>query len=122
MSEIMTSVLEILIPVLASVLTALAAIAIRKLQARFDIELSQQQNNMMLGLVRNGIASAEEWAARELKVDGSRIVSGRDKAQRVIGVVKAMYPEVQESEIAMLIDAEIARTDDLGSTGKSVRV
>jgi len=122
MSEITATVLEILIPVLASVLTALAAMAIRKLQARFDIELSQKQDEMLLSVIRNGIASAEEWAARELKVSEEKRISGKQKAQRVISIVKSLYPDVKDSEVAMLIDAEIARADGLGSTGDSIDV
>lgn len=122
MHEILQTLTEILIPVLASVLTALSAIAIRKLQKKFDIELSANENEMIKTLVRDGIASAEEWAARKAKLDSKDIVSGRLKAERVLNMVKAVYPQLTENEIALLIDSEIARSKGLGSTGDRVEI
>jgi Na+-translocating ferredoxin:NAD+ oxidoreductase RnfG subunit len=122
MSPMMQTILEILIPVLASVLTALSAVAIRKLQKRFDLELSDQQNEMLKKVIRDGIASAEEWAARKAKLNDGATVRGREKAVMVTNLVKAAYPKLTESEIGHLIDAEIARTEGLGSTGKKISV
>lgn len=122
MHEILQTLTEILIPVLASVLTALSAIAIRKLQKKFDIELTANENEMVKTLIRDGIASAEEWAARKAKIDSKDLVAGKLKAQRVINMVKAVYPKLTENEIANLIDSEIARTRGLGSTGDRVEV
>ena len=118
----METVLEILIPVLASVLTALSAIALRKLQQKFEIELSLNEQQAIRGLVRDGIASAEEWAARKANLEQGAIVRGRDKAARVSALVKAVYPKLSDNEIAVLIDAEIARTEGLGATQKKIEV
>jgi hypothetical protein len=116
------TLLEILIPVLASVLTALSAVALKKLQQKFNVELSVNENEMVKGLIRDGIASAEEWGARKANLEKGATIAGREKAKRVIGVVKAVYPKLQENEIAMLIDAEIARSEGLGSTNKRIDV
>lgn len=118
----MDTLLEILIPVLASVLTALSAIALRKLQQKFAIELTMNEQEAIKGLVRDGIASAEEWAARKANLEAGATVRGREKASRVTALVKAVYPKLSENEIAVLIDAEIARTEGLGATKKKIEV
>jgi hypothetical protein len=122
MHDLLQTLTEILIPVLASVITALSAIAIKKLQKKFDIELSANENEMIKTLIRDGIASAEEWAARKAKLSPEDVVSGRIKAERVTSMVKAVYPQLTDNEIAFLIDAEIARANRLGSTGDKVEI
>ena len=122
MSEVLQIVLEILIPVLASVLVAFSAVALKKLQQKFDIELSYNENEMVRGLIRDGIASAEEWACRQAKLNENSLISGKAKAAKVIGIVKAVYPSLKDNDIAMLIDAELARSEGLGSSGKRVDI
>jgi hypothetical protein len=116
------SIMEVLIPILASVLTAFSALAIKKLQKRFDLELSAQEDAMIKQLIRDGIASAEEWAARKANLEGGALVAGRDKAVRVTNLVKAVYPKLTDNEIAAMIDAEIARTQGLGATKDRISV
>ena len=122
MHELAITVFEVLIPVLASVLTALAAIVLKKLQKKFDVELTAKENESVKTLIRDGIASAEEWAARKANLKDGSVASGREKAHRVISLVKDVFPKITDNEVAMLIDAEVARTEGLGATNKSINV
>lgn len=116
------SILEIVIPALASVLTAVSVMAIRRLQQKFDIELSASQEEMLKGTIRTAIASAEEWGARKAKLENIDRTAGAKKAEYALALIRAAYPQLSDSELVSLMDAELARADSMGATVKKVAV
>jgi len=120
MEALIKQVIEIVLPVLATVLTALGALVVQRLQQKFKVQLNDIEQKVVRGTIRKAIVGAEEWAARKMGHEGIDRVGGLEKADRVLSVVKKAYPKLEESEVMQLIDEEIATIEGLGSTMEKV--
>jgi Na+-translocating ferredoxin:NAD+ oxidoreductase RnfG subunit len=119
-SALMQVFVEIVMPFLATVVTALAALVVQRLQAKYKVELDEAQDQAIRSLVRKAIFGAEEWAARRMGREKLDRIPGIEKAQRVLDSVKKSFPKIADERIMDLIDEEIATIKGLGSTYDAV--
>ncbi len=120
MELLIKPLIEIILPVLATVLTALGALVVQRMQQKFKVQLDVEQNKVVRDTIRKAIVGAEEWAARKMGHEGIDRVGGLEKADHVLSVVKKAYPKLDESEVMQIIDEEIATIKGLGSTMDAV--
>ena len=106
------TVLSYLLPVLASVLAALASYAIRLLARRFKIELDAQAEAALRLAVRRTIFAVEELAARKLKVESKPT----DKGQAALSTLQALFPNMLPEELARILDEELGQTPGIGAS------
>lgn len=119
-NALMQVFVEIVMPFLATVVTALAALVVQRLQAKYKVELNEAQDQALRSLVRKAIFGAEEWAARRMGRENLDRIPGIEKAQRVLESVKKSFPKIADERIMDLIDEEIATIKGLGSTYDAV--
>tara|TARA_Y100001937_G_C6934866_1_gene247661 strand:+ start:187 stop:552 length:366 start_codon:yes stop_codon:yes gene_type:complete len=116
MEDILKEVLEVVLPIIGALLTALSSYAITLLTKRMGIKLNAEKEEMLRSAVRSGIAGAEEWAARRAKIEPHNI-SGAEKAKWLHDRLKKMYPNLAPQELHYMIDEELAKITDVGATG-----
>lgn len=110
---------ELILPILATLLSALAAWALTLINARLKVNLGTAKDSAVRALIRNAIAGAEEWAARQLKTNpGAAPITGKDKAMwvrdRVLEATKHAFPD----DFDKILDEEIAHVSGAGATGE----
>lgn len=116
MELLVKPLVEIVLPVLATVLTALGALVVQRLQHKFKIEVNEKEQDAIRACIRRAIIGAEEWAARKIGHEKLDRVAGLDKAEKVLSVVRRAYPKLEEAEVLQMIDEEIALIQGLGAT------
>jgi hypothetical protein len=118
----MTTILEQLLPVMGTVVSAVVSYVLTLLAKRYQLQLSNEQELQLRLTIRSAIAGAEEWGARKMNVEKLDHVSGKLKAEYALSIIKALYPKSQEEDIMKLIDCEIATMQDLGATKKKIDI
>ncbi len=116
MEDILKQLLEVLLPIIGAVLTALSSYAVALITKRMGIKLDNEKEQMLRGAIRSGIAGAEEWAARKANIE-SRNVAGAEKAVWLHERIKKAYPKLSSAELDSLLDEELAKLQDVGATG-----
>lgn len=85
-------ILQHLFPVIASllciVLFPLVRLVLKKIDAKFDLNLSTLANDQTNALLKKGIAFAEEWARNKVKIDPTKVPSGAEKMDKAIKFVE----------------------------------
>ena len=117
MEDILKQFLEMLLPIIGALLTALSSYAVTLLTKKMGVQLEKEQKNLIRTAVRSGIAGAEEWAARKAKLE-KRNIAGAEKAIWLHDRIKKMYPKLASDELDALIDDELAQLKDVGATGE----
>ena len=117
MEDILKQLAEVLLPVFGALLTALATYGSNLVLKRLGIKLKEDHQRMVLGMIRSGIAGAEEWAYRKAKIQGDPI-AGVEKAKWVHERVKKSFPKLAPDELDLLIDEELAKMKSVGATGE----
>ena len=108
-----------MLPIIMALATAAGIWALRLVAKRFNIKLSVEHEEAITKLLRRGIAAAEEAGSRKLGIDGSKMPS-ETKSKMVYAMVKKAFPDLEEHDIIMRMDAEIARMDGVGATKRAV--
>jgi hypothetical protein len=121
MEDILKQFLEMLLPIVGALLTALSSYAVTLLTKKMGVQLEKEQKDLIRSAVRSGIAGAEEWAARKAKIE-KRNVAGAEKAIWLHDRIKKMYPKLATDELDALIDDELAKLKDVGVTGQKTIV
>ena len=57
-----------------------------------------------------------------MNVDKLDYVSGKEKADYALSIIKSLYPKAEQQDIMKLIDCEIATMQDLGATKKKIDI
>ena len=106
-----------LLPIAGAVLMAFAALAVRKLNAKYGLELDDRADATIRKALRGLIIGAEEWAAREMKTGVKP--DGAAKLKRVLDLASGLFPNLDQSKLKSLVDEELARVPGVGATGHS---
>jgi hypothetical protein len=114
------SLASYLLPVIAAILSALAAYGLRYLAKKWKIDLDLAQDAAIRTAVRSAIAGAEEMASRKLKLEPGKAVPGSEKAQWVFDRVNQMFPDLININLHKMIDEELAQIRGVGATGDRV--
>lgn len=115
MAEFGQQLLAYLIPILGSLLAAVATWAITRLAQKYGVDLNLKRDTAIRSTIRSAILGAEEWAARKAKVE--RKPEGSEKAAYVSKLIQAKWPKLLPEDLDRLIDEELARTPGTGATG-----
>ena len=122
MEDFLKQAFELLLPILGALLTAVSSYAITLITKRLGVKLKEDQERVLRGAIRTGIAGAEEWAARKAKVE-SRNIKGAEKAIWVHNRLKKLFPELATEELNDLLDEELSQLSQVGATGeKTIQV
>lgn len=113
-------VLQAMLPIITTVLTAFAVQGLRLLSKKFKLDIDLTNDAILRIAIRSAIGGAEEWAARELKLDGKSTIVSSDKVALVRGVIKAKYPDLTSEEFDTLLDEELAAMEGVGATEGAV--
>ena len=119
MHDLINEVFSYVLQGLATLIGAFALVGVQRLARRFGLQISDRENEMLRAAVRNGIAGAEEWAARELKIRGVQ-VAGVQKLDRVKNAVTAAFPKLIPADLDRMVDEELAQMPRVGATGDRV--
>ena len=101
---------------LASFLSILASQALKALKQRFNVQEDLGIERRALGLIRSGIAYAEEWALNKTKV-GSDLPGGAEKLNTALSFIKEEasrmgldhWVEARGEDLAKLIEAQVRK-------------
>lgn len=115
-SSLGLGVLGYVFPVLAIILTSLAAWGLQRLAVKFGIDINLKRDAAIRFAVRAAIAGAEEWAARKLKLDDQK-VHASEKLAWVKKVIEAQWPKLLPDDLDRIIDEELATMRGVGATG-----
>ena len=80
------NLLPVVVMIVAGVLTVLGRQLVKVIEAKFQIQIDSEMESRLLGLIKSGISSAEEYAHKKLKVDSP--TSSEEKLQKAIEYVK----------------------------------
>ena len=106
----------VVFPVAGSILLGLAGLVINKIKKKYNLSISQQQEEIVDDLMKKGIAYAEERAAAALK-SGVTKFSGNQKADEAIAFVMAQAPHLPMATIEAKIISWLGLTTGVGATG-----
>ena len=118
----LNTLIEQLLPIMGTVVSAIVSYVLTLLAKRYKLQLSNEQETQLRLTVRSAIAGAEEWGARKMNVDKLDYVSGKEKADYALSIIKSLYPKAEQQDIMKLIDCEIATMQDLGATKKKIDI
>jgi hypothetical protein len=101
---------------LASFLSLLASQALKALKQRFNIEEDLGIEKRAMGLIRSGVAYAEEWALNKTKVGGD-LPGGAEKLNTALSFIKTEatrmgldhWVEARGEDLAKLIEAQVRK-------------
>lgn len=114
--SLVAQALSYLLPLLASILSALAIWVLGLLGRRFRVQLDLEQGSKLRGAVRAAILGAEEWAARQAKVAGGPPPAGPLKASWATEALRRQYPAVLPADLALLLDEELGGMPGYGAS------
>ncbi len=111
--------LAYVLPIAATVLSALASWALIAIRKKTGIDIDIRQDAALRVAIRSAIAGAEEWAARKLKLEDKK-VDANEKADWVWNIITKTWPKLEKSEFDGLLDQELAMAAGVGATGKAI--
>lgn len=103
-------------PLIAAVVAGFATIVLRKLAAKFGLEGLLAQERRLRELAHQGVALAEELAARRLKEAEIKLPGG-DKLNLAVAHIMAAVPEITRSRAEALVEATLGMALGVGATG-----
>jgi hypothetical protein len=106
------TILAYVLPILASVLTALATYALRLLARRFKLDIDARAEAAIRLGIRRTIFAVEEAAARRLKVESKPT----DKGKLALDVLAKLFPDMLPEELARMLDEELGQTPGVGAS------
>jgi hypothetical protein len=104
-------------PLVAAVVAAFAVIALRKLADKFGMESLLAQEDRLQDLARQGVALAEELAARRLKEKELKLPGG-EKLNIAVAHILSLAPEISRAQAENLVEAMLGMTFGAGASGK----
>lgn len=110
------SIASATIPVLGSILTALASYALLLLAQKYKLSLNVAKESIVRLVIRRFIASAEEVAAAALKVTPQK--PKLDKLEFVMKLLLDRFPTIASKTLNQMIHEELAQMPGVGATGK----
>lgn len=108
----LNTILSYLLPILASVLTALASYALRLLARRFKLEVDAQTDAALRVSIRRVILAVEEAGARALKVENKTT----DKAAVALDLLTKAFPNMLPADLARMLDEELGGMKGIGAS------
>lgn len=117
--EIVKSILDQLLPVVAIILISLASWGLKLLIIKLKLNVDMTKDSIVRQSVRAAIGAAEEWAARELKLTEKK-KSGAEKAEFAKAIIKDLFPDFLPKQLDIYLDEEIAKMEGVGATKVAV--
>jgi hypothetical protein len=114
--SLLTTVAEVVLPILSALVAALVAYAMQRLALRFNLRLKLESEAAIRHTVRKVIGAAEEMFARKAKLDPDYKENGVAKSEFAVRTLKALFPKLSEKEIVLLLDEELAEMRAVGAT------
>lgn len=114
MHGLIQQILPDLIVILGALIAASALVALEYVRKRFKLDLTAKQQEAIRGVVRSGIAFAEERAAARAGVSlgtEEKRQSSRLKAQEAADFISRNAPGLKSTAIDDLIVAELANAN-----------
>lgn len=106
----------VVFPVIAAFMLGLVGVLLNLVRKKWKLDISQRQEEFIDGLVRKGLAYAEEKAAAAVK-RGVRKYTGNEKADEAIAFVLSHAPHLSVVEINTKVTAWLGLTPGVGATG-----
>jgi len=114
--QILGTVMEMLVIILAS----LATWAVSLIGRKMGIELNLSKDALIRRGIRNAIAGAEEWAEERIKYEDVSKVSAAEKLKFVRGIIKSQFPKLVPDDLDRMLKEELAQMEGVGATGDRV--
>ena len=112
-------VLSYLLPMLASIVTALLGWVLLLLRAKLGLAVDLTRDSMVRAAVRSAILGAEEWAARQLKI-GQVPPGGAGKLSWAVAALRAQFPKLLPADLSRMIDEELGALPGVGASSTPV--
>ena len=106
----------VVFPIVASIILGLVGLLLNKLRQKYNLSISQQMEDNIDGLVKKGIAYAEEKAAAAVKA-GVKKYTGNDKADAAIAFVLSQAPHLPVATIEAKITSWLGLSAGVGASG-----
>jgi hypothetical protein len=122
LSPMTTQILNVVLPILATFLTGLAAIATAAVKRYFDKlggQVDAQQFYQRRAVAESAVLLAEEEIEHQAKTTGleGRIDKGAAKLDRAVETIQAQLPDVSADRATELAKEAVARYPGLGASG-----
>jgi hypothetical protein len=108
---------KVVFPVLGGLIIALISIAIRWLSVKLKTDVLLKQQDYIEKLALQGIAYAEEQAAKKVKT-GVNKISGVEKMAFAIKFVNDIAPKIDIESARQAIEAKLGQVKGAGATGE----
>jgi len=97
-------------------LRVLGRVLIKKIEEKFQIDIDENTERRMLGIIASGVGFAEEWGRKQLKAEID--TTGEEKLQQAVAYIIAeankagfdSWLEKRGSDLAKLIEARLNKT------------
>lgn len=107
MSEMLQQLVTPLMTALAPVIAGLIVAALVQWLRKLGLELGAEQQAKLEMTVRNGVLSAEEWAARKAKQKAP--VSAGEKLDHAVELIQDKLPKMSTPDAVALVDQELPK-------------
>ncbi|BCS54543.1 hypothetical protein [Geobacter sp. SVR] len=109
---------ETIFPIVGALLLGLLSIPLHWLGNRFKIDYLLQRDNAIERLAYQGIALAEEMAAK--KVEGLAGLTGSAKLDVAVGHILSVMPSVSREQAERIVESLLAQIPGVGATKDQV--
>jgi hypothetical protein len=117
MEELVIKVLtEIVMPVVLTIVLTLGGIVLNKLRARYDINITKEQEDLMWELACTAVRHTEEHYANFVKKKIKPPVNP-SKLDMALKFMAESVPGVDSTKAKKYIEAALAATEGAGATG-----
>lgn len=118
-TNISNFLINVVFPALSAVVLTFVSLILNKLKDKYQIEVSNKHREMILTVVKDGIAYAEENAAHFVTNGGTKI-TGNTKLSMAVNYVLKNMPKLKREDVENYINSVLAQTSDVGATKEKV--
>lgn len=106
----------VIFPLIGAILLGLVGVVLNKIRQKWNLNISQQNEEIIDDLVKKGLAFAEEKAAAAIKA-GVTKYTGNQKADEAIAFVLSQAPHLPIATIEAKVTSWLGLTVGVGATG-----
>lgn len=105
-------------PLLGSFVLGLVSLLLTRLGTKYKVQALTEENNFLFRLAAQGVALAEEWAAK--RASATTRLTGMEKMDIAIAHILTYAPKVSTKQAEDIVHSMLAQIPGAGATGEAV--
>lgn len=105
-------------PIISALVLGLASLFLTRLGKKYKVQSLTEENNFLFRLAAQGVALAEEWAAK--RAGGATRLTGMEKMDIAIGHILTYAPKISPKQAEDIVHSVLAQIPGAGATGEAV--